>query len=127
MAQRKIPENLLAYLPKEAESYSQNGIDAFYEYTERGRLPGASCVGFSDLIQAHTIASRCPSPLLEGLWVEGWEDFPPKVMLRYALVEALAKPPAYWFRKLPLWERMYRFAWAMDRTANPKGGYTITW
>lgn len=64
--------------------------EAFFRCTDHSRSTWAEAAGlsiegrvqFADLLANHTIQSRIPSPLLEGLWVDGAEDYPLGLLVR---------------------------------------------
>lgn len=112
----KIPKSLLPFLAYEPEKYSQEAIRAFHSQTGAGNrwaiwaMPdGRSKLQAGDLLDAHSTASRCPSGILEGVWADGYSDYPIRVILQDMIRECLGKPER-WLRKLPLFERAYRFS-----------------
>uniref|UniRef100_A0A6M3LC61 Uncharacterized protein n=1 Tax=viral metagenome TaxID=1070528 RepID=A0A6M3LC61_9ZZZZ len=113
----RIPRNLLPYLPDNHGEFSQEAIDAFHAYTGQGKSPWLvapkekeAAIQFKDLCEAHDIASHPEySGILEGLWVEGWGDYPMRVMLQAMIGECVGNPQK-WVRQLPLFERAYRFS-----------------
>lgn len=112
----RVPVHLLAYTLH--GRFTKSSFKAFTDVTARGQWPWVAVADLSehdkllakDLMDAHSKYSKVPSPLVEGLWIDGLRDFPPRIMLRYHLMDAVRNGKEWWDRKLPLWERLYSFS-----------------
>ena len=103
-----ISEAVLAYTVNAV--HHPLAIEHFLAWTERGVKPPLfidnreAGLDLADLLVAHTIASRNPSPLLEGLWIDGMDDYP----LGRVLIDYLTADHETWLRKRPAFERAYK-------------------
>ena len=91
-------------------------IAAFFRVTDLGESPWyayglekQAALEFKDLLDAHTIQSRQPSAILEGLWINGLADYPIRLVVRDYIRDGYGNPDG-WFRKLPAYIRAYELS-----------------
>ena len=110
--QKEAIQKLEAYLDEPNPPI--NSVNAFFSVTDHGIKPWKAIenltetekIIFSDLLIGHTIQSRIPSPLLEGLILGGLRDYP----IQFILIDCLRERGEEWHRKLPLYARIYNLA-----------------
>ena len=92
----------------------ESAIDLFFRVTDHGEspyqgyaLPTREGLEFKCLLDAHTIHSRQPSPILEGVWLDGMYDIPLRRIVVEYLRDSFGGP---WPRKLPGFARAYNLS-----------------
>lgn len=112
-ARRRAIQRLTAYT---SFAWPREGaVSAFFAVTDSGASPSIGWrlnkeegPQFKELLDAHSIQSRVPSPLLEGLWEEG--HFAGDFSIGAVLLHYLMSDRETWFRRLPAYTRAYRLA-----------------
>ena len=117
---KQIPHNLIAWLPPDYREFSQKAIDRFHAVTGQGRssyfdpithdgFTSQEMIQFKEMLDAHAASSRVPSGIVEGIWADGLADYPIRLVLQDMIRDG-AGNPSEWMRKLPVYERAYRFS-----------------
>ena len=105
---RLVSSKVLAYTQK--ATHHPDAISCYLAWTEQGIRPPVYMnnrevnIDLADLMMAHSVASKEPSALLEGLWLDGMADYP----LGRVLIDFLAADKETFLRKRPVFERAYR-------------------
>ena len=103
-----ISKTVLSYTAKAV--HHPLAIELFLAWTERGVKPPPfienreANLDLADLMVAHAVASRIPHPLLEGIWIDGMDDYP----LGRVLIDYLTADRETFLRKRPAFERAYK-------------------
>ena len=105
---KRIPSKVMAYTQR--DTFSDTACQIYFAYTERGIRPASYQedrtlnLEVADLLFAHAVASREPHSLLEGLWLDGMDDYP----LGLVLIDYLRQDCRTFLRKRLAYERCYR-------------------
>ena len=107
-AVKEIPSKVLAYTMH--DTFSEEASQIYFAWTEQGIKPPPypadrtlNCE-VADLLVAHAVSARQPHPLLEGLWIDGIDDYPLGVLL----IDFLRENRQTFLRTRPMYERCYR-------------------
>ena len=119
MRRFSVPKKLEGYTPGPSEVYPQEALAAFHLMTGKGEIPPEPIPPelqpfVRDLMESHSIASREPSGILEGLWDAGKWDYMPTpadaIQDCYRDAKRCGEEPAKrWLRRLPSYTRLIRW------------------
>ena len=104
----RISPRVLAYTRKAI--HHPESVRHFTAWTEKGIRPPIfledreANIDLADLLVAHAVSSRTPHPLLEGLWIEGMDDYP----LGRVMIDCLTWDKETFLRKRAVFERAYK-------------------